>query len=682
MKNYLYFFLISSLYFQNLMSSVPLSERSQATFEKSEKSLMQHKTKDAQELENLLGLRNQKNIIILNDLQESYKNFWFADKNEPEFQAPGVLMELLRAMLENQAILCTKSLLVYFRFLSNLWLNFLELTPEQLHNHYFFLENVSFEKIKSIKKTIKQLEKFSKRLHRTEDLSEQDDITNEMIKTVKESVVHHELLFYLFIVQEYHQEMVKKTIFNKYEFYEVNPLYILLYPRSLSPIDVSLLRKMDINAFTAFISEYDDENDIHLDRFCMDAIKKVVKKENDETLKARTPDHNFFNWNIFMIGHGDPDKIILSLNHITFIQILKYFNQNHLANSLSVLSCFASGKTLKEFFGHEFFSEVDPLIPKISFPVLFFGLFFSKTYSLPLKGWKNFRQNFLDIYFSSFFRNVESRNFFSALDVFGSYHNQQGIYNNYGAVKFPNVNWITVNDYQKNVFNITKVSIAAAYPKYTMEIPDSKNIVLLNTNVIPLHIMINMAQRNESNQCKFLPVFYADPNYAINLIDLAGIAINPVNREEQIAQILYNLFDVKAIYLMEPISIFIKTVFVGRNQIKNVLIELDKNQIFFESLNKPGMIVKGAYINKKWLVEKIEPGQDYMQKINEMEKKLSDVATEGFLSDLNPEFVKNLKNLYKPKLNPTAKPFIPQFQRLNPQGQPFAPKIQPIQRWS
>ncbi len=684
MKRYL-FFLVSCLYIQNIISSsMPLSERKAHIFKKSEEALAQHVIKKEEQLYQSYAQKYQRDIVILNDSFETYRRFKFLKKNAV-FNIPAITDQLKNAIHAKQMILCTKSLLRNFYFLNTIWDNFLRTSPINLQRHYEGLRNFSLLEIENIKNIITVLNTI---VRTAEINSDYHNFLEKIHEELAKSDINSTLLYYLFMLSKENPELQK--IETQYDFYEVNEGYVLLFPHGTQPIDISSIRKVGFNELSRVL-----DVDLHesIDILLVDALKKVIK---NSVSGSTTLSHNdqspanlnqtFFRWNIFIIGHGIAGRTIIGTSYNNFIAILKYFNKNYITNTLTIMSCYSGGNLLRNFFGHEIISNINPLVQTMQYPILFFGSFFSEIRAnLILQTWRNDQQNFNQNNYQAFFKNIKEKDYFAALFAFvplNESNQQDQIFTNYGAIKFTNVNWITVSDYHKHVFNITKISILKNYPSYVMHIPDSKNLILMNTNILPIEINIDMVRDKGVYSCKFLPAFYMDQNYSINILRLNNVDINPNNREAEIAKIIYDLFDLRLTGLAEPITIFIKQLFVGRYSIENILIKLDEQEkIYYESFDTPGKLVVAHKQDEFVIVEKIDKPFFYITDIVYMKDRLQKfMDPQEFLSDVNPEFIQKLKNIYKPKLNPQAKPFTPKAKsnapsHLNPQAKPFVPKI-------
>ncbi len=677
-KRYILIFIIL-LEAQNILCSIPLSERHEKTIEKSKSTLLKHKVKNKQEIADSLGIKNERNIVVFNDITESDKDFVLLNNND-YFEPPVVTIELLKSISEQQVIICTKSLIKNLEFLIGIWINFINQDATILQNEYSFLKKYSLSEIQKIKDMFINLNKV---LLNYKDLEENStsmislNLNNVIKKVIEESNINEKLLFYIYMFGQYYENILK--ILKNYNIYEVNKSYLLLYPKSVNPINFSLFKKINLAEMFDVIDNVDNSN---IEESFLYAITSVINTNLNTSLSDQDLNKKFFKWNVFIIGHGEISDFIVGTHNMVFKAILEYFNSYDLVNSVTVLSCFSGGKKIKEFFGHKLLSNNNSLIKNVQFPILFFGSFFSPVVKYSFLGnWQSYKEGFDKHDYVDFFDKIRQQDFFEALNLFASY-DQIGSFTNYGAIKFPNTDWITVSDYKKNVFNISKIRVVTAYDTHILQIPDSKNIILMNTNVIPLEITINMSNRTEKNNCKFLPVFYMNQDYFISSLRLVDIKMDPINKytqinkDRQIANILWSLFNIELIHLAEPINIFIKRVIVGKYQLNNLLIELDKNQLSFESLINPFKIVMSTYNDDTLKI--LSPDQEYLDKITSMKKTLEQSNT--FLSDVGPDFIKKLESGFKakqlPKLNPKAKEFI--SKQTQDQSSASALKIKPI----
>jgi hypothetical protein len=647
-----------------------------------------------------------ENLVIFNDVEErawEYDIPLFETKGHKEESIFDVFgFSLMSSFANLQTVVCTKFLFKSYIFLSQIWPDLLHLNIKSFQAKYENrVNNLSDKELKSIMEAAQQIDLIcSDNLNNNKNIKISNLLSN---LPVKEDSLYNCFLFYKGY-QSFKQE-------NKYHIYEINDFFLLFFPKeklsnaslifnkNKNSRQVSIFKNfnqfceiyfgLNIPLATPFM--YSENNfsvvlpkgakDNFIGEYLIGGLQKLfvnnylwkIRRE-----KESLPPYLLPKFNIVLGGHGYLEEFLMELTPQQIKKVLSFFNTHVWTKTLMLESCYIGGVNFKNIFGHSH-EMLNQFTENLNYTILFEGSFYTATSFFTIhNNWNNYIKNINNSFYSTIFEalSLGEADYLKIIEKLNSLLLSEDQISNYISIKFPNTGWIMANDYQKNVFNITKVRVVTTYPDTSIYIPDSKNIVLMNTNIIPLSIHINMTHRPEKNQCKFLPVFYTDQNYAIDLLRVTDIVVNPANRDQSIANILYDLFNIK-IKLSEPINIFIKKAVIERYQIKNILIKLQTKEIFFESLKNPGMLVKGQEEKGKINIERVVTDQNYLKEVDKMAKRL-DASTE-FLSNINKAFLTKLETSLEEKKISKLNPYAKRFSKLNPVAKPFVSKIQPIQ---
>lgn len=645
-----------------------------------------------------------EDLVIFNEIEERAWDFdipLFETKKHKEGLIFTPFGFSLMSSLDNlQTVFCTKFLFKNYIFLSQIWPDLLHLDVLSFRGKYKDrVDNLSDQELNLIIKAAQEIDLICSD-HQSSKSEADKKIT--ISNLLSQLPVDPYSLYYSFLFSKGYQKFKEE---NKYHIYEINEYFLLFFPkeklnRAMLAFSQNKNKYKDeffmfrnfnqfceiyfglniplSNPFTYLESNFSvtipHAQDDFIGDYLIDGLQKLFV--NNYLWKIRRqkellPAYLLPRFNIVLGGHGHLEEYLMELTPVQIKTVLSFLNHHVWTKTLLLESCYMGGVNFKNIFGHSY-QMLNQFTENLNYTILFEGTLYNVTAFFSMyEDWINYNKNINFSLYSTFF-DALSLDQTDYLKIIEKLHNSLAPENrisNYVSIKFPNTGWIMVNDYQKEVFNITNSKVAASYTAGKIQVPDDKNLILMNTNIIPIEILVNkkMDMQNEMSFCEFLPVHYMNQNYYIKKLVAKNIE-NIVFKDPEIsfAKILSYFFKFYMVDIEEPINIIIDQVVFGQYPIYNVLIEWDTKKIYFDMPKLFGG--QSVYydidrnrikINKFNLKEKIDLLKAQVFK---------DFEKNSYLNMSNPEFLTTLEATLKakqlPRLNPKAKSFISKIQSI------------------
>lgn len=664
-----------------------------------------------------LSKERMENIVLLNDI---YENYWqknvniFTKNNEQRVAANAVTDELFGALLENQTIICTKSLLKNFIYFANIWMDLMSLsmqTFKQKHNQV--LVNMNDEELIKIQKIARSIMYFSLEIDEQFKKNENIDVKNITKVALENDFINPNSLYDIFFSYKAYAILTTKKM---HKIYDIGPDYILFIPKSkvekfknLPNLFMKIYLGLDLSKFRyipnisqdAPLNEYRLNSNLSL----ADALSGVVK--NIFVSKQKFKKHKYFSefllprFNIMMIGHGTEEDQFLGMNQNRIFPLLLQLNNSLWMKSLIIMSCHPGGHRFREIFRRDL-DFLTKMSENLNYTIMIVGSFFSTVEGISRTSfWGNHNQDLnLEFYRKIFeYLSLENNEYQEVLEFIRDVTNNP--IKNYGSIKFPNTEWIMANDYSKDVLNITGIKAFSSMTSNVMHIPDSKKIILLSTPRILLELCLDSEIDffKLSRGPKILPMYYLSRDYFINTlrVKVKEDSLLYDLRDDDIGLILAQLFHVPELNIHEEKYILINEVAVTyKNQEKKffkVIIDLLEQKIFCTTVfnQMPFFYCYNTkdkslhHINNEYL-----RAFDFLQ--NRLLANIDKDKTFAFIQRLEnlpttlealPKVAQESRRMYKQAqqqgLNVQARPFISESMKqskkgLNPKAKKFTPR--------
>ncbi|MBP6892695.1 hypothetical protein KBB68_03905, partial [Candidatus Babeliales bacterium] len=360
------------------------------------------------------------NLLIFNDGCDLYYPD-FADWVQQDPGSGAIIMEMAIGLLENQLVLCTKSLWVSMQNIVQIWNDFVNKSEQELIDDFentmkeyektnieklkFMFEKYAYRKeIKSQKSLILQLNgMYEKLIQETKDvdnLKNKYAIAQSLIKQFKEGLYPISMnkfsydsvcsLFRGYLVYQIilNQNYICKKIQIKRRFDVRNEEYLLFIPKDMNNnfdwnllIDYKYNKFIDCYALFDRMESYNDQNSLGAE--LLKTLKILISLKKDKNIDS------FFN--VFISGHGDKNMIAeisiesqeseIENKKSDFLKLLDFFQYDMQVQSLGISACYPGGQKIhKTFDVSNQFNNFK--LEHVSYPVIFVGSFFAVTYVL------------------------------------------------------------------------------------------------------------------------------------------------------------------------------------------------------------------------------------------------------------------------------------------------------------
>lgn len=378
-------------------------------------------------------------------------------------------------------------------------------------------------------------------------------------------------------------------------------------------------------------------------------LNEILIKKN--ALKPPFQDHYaeiIPNFNIFIAGHGGLDYITANISMtittrtktvqvkskngkletktITyqtsdFLDILKFLNNQAFMKSLTISSCYQSGKKIKDEFNIT--SKLNnPILEEITYPIILLGSTLAPTTStfwlsnLPpfyntdisnsiypkqklygptkIDGQEAFVRFFNFLNGNTTYEKFETTekgkkvqhyrlqdsakklpsietfshakpSYLYAANVFANIYNNKTEkmnseqFANYILIKFPHTSWFTPARFKKLVMKLSQVN---SLTKAQIIVPQDIQAILMDANYIPTNLFMQ-----QQTPISFIPINYLNQNYVFDAIKVTqNIPLN---------QFIKQFFTIENIG--EPINIVIKNLTLGSQKFSNACIFIHKD---------------------------------------------------------------------------------------------------------
>ncbi len=680
-------------------------------------------------------LEDERNahLVIFNDKSEIFKDF---------FNQNVVARYFILALSDRETILCSKAILKNIQFKFLIWKDLLSLDLKNIRVKYSkFFENVKDDELLKLVSSAKKIDVLMLQLNSNQRNLQ---LEQEVINISNELQKLNEFLFYIFFMYKAYQYIVMD---DSYNYLDVNQDYLLCIPNEKKeelfkdipvsylsafireqPVDfLSIYLGLHVNRFREIrnvdldsnISHYQVNPYLDLGQSLQDAIRRIFVYKNSFSISESFP-YLLPKFNVFLIGHGAEQEFFLGIEDRYIKPILFDLNNNVWMKNLLILSCYPAGrfKNLTNTMEADRVKIFSPL----DYSVIFIGSLDSVVYSRKfLKDWLIYQDNFrLNIFKNTFkILDNESVNYEELLKEFSEDLVNDLRVANYVSILFPHTDWVTATDFSKNVLNLTKVKSLVLLDG-ELDIPQEKNIILLNTNSVfgTLNFNVPIDIEDQKIPIKILPVNYKKNQYFISKMkfhsikkldcfnqDIAlrmggsfssqnsegfGIFEGDEDSNNYCGKLLAEIFSFKGISIKTPIFIFIDQLVIEdssncKKEFYKVLVDIKDKKIFFNFLMNETLVRESYDWSKNELLIDVENSEiffDYLRThfidglLSEHKifiQKIKDIPTE--ITDI-PDKIKSSHSLYQiqKRLEELKKDPFSFAKGLNPKAKEFIPK--------
>ncbi|MCX5923542.1 MAG: hypothetical protein NTU89_03150 [Candidatus Dependentiae bacterium] len=584
------------------------------------------------------------NLVIINDVQE-YNRYYLSYMIN--FANVGAMhIEFIKAMSENQSVLCPKSLWCSVQNIVD--------TVEKFATTQAFTnieDKIYQQKFTELKNLYLQLKSSS-------DNKETDSFYKILNSDTTIDPKIKGTIGQMFSVYIRYQDIITKPYTCK----EVNSDFILFLPNDLSNKSKSSAMKdflvgLSYSKLPNYIYKTPlnpTDNDKIIENGQQTNSKKSLGKillNTLKSLKIKDCPKEYFPWiNIYITGHGSQDFTAemstlpnKEEDGITtqsdFLNVMNCFNNDFKTKSVAISSCFPGGKKILE--SYNITNKLDNIsLEQINYPIINIGSTFESTFTkiLPVSLEKI---NFFESYFKLL--NEIPPNYQKALSIMA-----QNGKENYGSIRFQNTSWFSPIQYKKEVKELSQIAMSTR--KKSILINNEIKIIILNANYIPKSLIFNA-------ECDallpwLLPANYHNQNYYFESLRMPNI-------KDSFHNVLIRLLQSS---IKEPINIIFKHIQIGSKELFNVLCfihESDSNpnepRTGYIYTNKKGETKTASWpSNNDWPYVIEEQNFNRIlanNKIQNIEKKIK----EYILPSLTPESLSKLQKIFHPAAQIAAK---------------------------
>jgi len=629
------------------------------------------------------------NLVIINDIfditslkeEDIFLNIFekkslFPSQSDLSNMLSASGYSLHKALDEEQLVLCTKSVWLYFQE-SVLFLLMQDAADMESLNidldfsskqsaKYIIDLNIAFDLYKDLYNRIINIYHFN------------EEVSENFTKKIREGL--HEIKtkslynFFNKLVTSFIQISFKyyeyKNILNKkYICKKVDDNYLLFIPH-----DMHSLNDFSLGLSYTDLPDYEYQYFVSRENFLKEQTKSILLESsknftgailiaalNKLKLKNLIANKNLLPFfNIFIQGHGniqqgDNPALISELSiekedskkeFSDFFKILNFFDNALKTKTVSLFTCFLGGKQILETYDVKNKLN-DPYLENLSYTILNIGTLYGINYGmLPYQEYFNYL-------------NKQPADYVKATEIV-----RYDRIANYISIKLPHTSWFTPVQLKNITLSLSQVDMSTR--ESDILVSKEKEIIILGANYIskPLKII-----RDSDYSIEDLPVFmpsnYYDQRYFFNSIEISDIKINEEEERSRYnidpyMNIIIDMFFKNIWDDEEDILFLIQTFKINTMEYRKILFEYEakdkklyfayidsqgKRQEYF--FNKNPMLENNIYIKERLSID--------AEKLFDTYKKSIELSLP---SNLRPDYIKELNSLLKSKIvGPSSEEF-------------------------
>lgn len=380
-------------------------------------------------------------------------------------------------------------------------------------------------------------------------------------------------------------------------------------------------------------------------RSCVIDQQSIKKELQDYTFKILP------NFNLFLIGHGSIDAVA-EMSYSTFYALLDFFKNSMRTKTLLLLSCYASGVSIKDIYQYDNFYN-NAYLESLPYTIILPGVMksyvtlyhtflnFSKLCELGKiyadQVWAVENNNF----YSKIFRllnYVESdslvNNYIEIMKIFSLISEESeelGVISNFIRIKYPHVPWFSLTDYGKTVKTIGRISAAVSDRDIVLG-PEVK-VVLLEANKVDSPIVMKIA---DSFTVSLVPVNYHNSYYRISKLVVEHIdpkfryaSASYLDKVSIVTQVLNMLLGqmVRSGH-QDPVVILIDQADFFGIKVFDILFDCQLKLLMF-SIHQDGLNLVSLYNFKEIKLNPIIMTSEISNMLHESHKKVINLSNKG-----------------------------------------------------